>query len=204
VTAVVADVPASSGTDLKRAEVLSVPVTLLVLLLAFGAIVAALEFRRAVRERPLGTRDPAHDRLPRPLDARDRGRDRRQPRAAGPAARGEATGDARGGAGDRSPAVQGRHRPQRGRIAIEMPLTGLGANDASRHAIAVLRDDLIPATLGKVHGIQTAVTRDTAHDVDFTTQMKDGIPYVIAFVLGLAFLLLLVTFGSVVMPPEEA
>src|SRR6516165_6111901 len=42
VTAVVADVQASSGTDLKRAEVLSVPVTLLVLLLAFGAIVAAL------------------------------------------------------------------------------------------------------------------------------------------------------------------
>jgi RND superfamily putative drug exporter len=87
-----------------------------------------------------------------------------------------------------------------GAFAIEMPLTGLGANDASRHAIAVLRDDLIPETLGNVQRIQTAVTGDTAHDVDFTTQMKNGIPYVIAFVLVLAFLLLLVTFRSIVVP----
>ena len=85
-------------------------------------------------------------------------------------------------------------------FAIELPLTGLGANDASRHAVDVLRTDLIPATLGQVHGIQTAVTGDTAHDVDFTKQMKDGIPYVIAFVLVLAFLLLLVTFRSIVVP----
>jgi RND superfamily putative drug exporter len=87
-----------------------------------------------------------------------------------------------------------------GGFALELPLTGLGANDASRHAITVLRDQLIPATLGRVHGIQTAVTGDTAHDVDFTKQMKDGIPYVIAFVLVLAFLLLLVTFRSIVVP----
>jgi RND superfamily putative drug exporter len=85
-------------------------------------------------------------------------------------------------------------------FALELPLTGLGDNDASRHAISVLRKDVVPATLGKVSGIEIAVTGDTARDVDFTNQMKDGVPYVIAFVLVLAFLLLLVTFRSIVVP----
>ena len=41
-TAVVADPSASTGNDLHRAEQLSIPVTLLVLLISFGALVAAL------------------------------------------------------------------------------------------------------------------------------------------------------------------
>ena len=84
--------------------------------------------------------------------------------------------------------------------AIELPLTGLGDNAASRHALAVLRDDLIPQTLGRIPGVEVAVTGDAADDVDFTQQMKHGLPYVIAFVLVLAFLILLLTFRSVVIP----
>jgi RND superfamily putative drug exporter len=48
--------------------------------------------------------------------------------------------------------------------------------------------------------VVTAVTGDTATDVDFTHQMTAGIPYVVAFVLALAFVLLLVTFRSIVVP----
>jgi uncharacterized membrane protein YdfJ with MMPL/SSD domain len=84
--------------------------------------------------------------------------------------------------------------------AVEFPLTGAGNNAASRRAISVLRDDLIPQTIGRVPGVETAVTGDTAEDVDFTRQMKHGVPYVIAFVLVLAFLLLLVSFRSIVVP----
>src|SRR5262249_50430002 len=84
--------------------------------------------------------------------------------------------------------------------AVELPLTGLGNNTASRKAVATLRGDLIPKTLGGIPGVETAVTGLTAEDVDFTNQIKHGMPYVIAFVLGLAFLLLLVTFRSVVVP----
>ena len=83
---------------------------------------------------------------------------------------------------------------------VSLPLTGNGANAASREAISVLRSQLIPATLGHVRGAETAVTGPTAEDVDFTHQIKHGIPYVIAFVLGLAFLLLLVSFRSIVVP----
>ena len=85
-------------------------------------------------------------------------------------------------------------------LLLQLPLTGLGDNTPSRQAISVLRDQLIPRTLGRIPGLQTAVTGDTAQDVDFTNQMKHGIPYVIGFVLVLAFLLLLVTFRSIVVP----
>jgi len=44
------------------------------------------------------------------------------------------------------------------------------------------------------------VTGDAARDADFTAQMRDGLPYVIALVLFLAFGLLLVTFRSVIVP----
>jgi len=77
---------------------------------------------------------------------------------------------------------------------------GAGDNAASRHAIEILRNDLIPATLGRIPGVETAVTGDTAEDVDFTHQMKHGVPYVIVFVLAFAFLLLLFAFRSLVVP----
>src|SRR5262249_21455909 len=85
-------------------------------------------------------------------------------------------------------------------LAIELPLTGNGNNAASRDDVSVLRDQLIPSTLGQIPGVQTAVTGTVAEDVDFTHQVKHGMPYVIAFVLGLAFVLLLVTFRSIVVP----
>jgi uncharacterized membrane protein YdfJ with MMPL/SSD domain len=84
--------------------------------------------------------------------------------------------------------------------AVELPLTGLGDNRASRHAIETLRHVLVPRTLGHIPGLHVAVTGSTAEDIDFTSQMKHGTPYVIGFVLLLAFLLLLVTFRSIVVP----
>ncbi len=84
--------------------------------------------------------------------------------------------------------------------AIELPLTGAGDNATSRRAISVLRNDLIPRTFGRLQGVQTAVTGSVAEDVDFTNQIKHGTPFVIAFVLALAFVLLLVAFRSIVIP----
>ena len=84
--------------------------------------------------------------------------------------------------------------------SVEIPLTGAGNNTASRQAISVLRRELVPATLGRLPGVETAVTGVSAEDVDFTQQMKAGLPYVIAFVLTFAFLLLLLAFRSLVVP----
>ena len=83
---------------------------------------------------------------------------------------------------------------------IEVPLAGNGDNAASIAALDTLRHTVIPATLGAVAGVEVAVTGQTAGTYDFNQTMKDRFPVVFAFVLGLAFLLLLLTFRSIVIP----
>ena len=84
--------------------------------------------------------------------------------------------------------------------ALFLPLSGNGANGASRRAVGALRQRLVPATVGRLSGVETAVTGATAEDVDFTRQVRHALPYVLAFVLVLAFALLLVAFRSIVVP----
>jgi uncharacterized membrane protein YdfJ with MMPL/SSD domain len=84
--------------------------------------------------------------------------------------------------------------------ALHLPLTGAGNNEQSRKAIRILRHELIPRTIGRIPGVETAVTGSVAEDVDFTHQLKHGLPFVLVFVLLLAFLLLLVSFRSIVVP----
>jgi RND superfamily putative drug exporter len=83
---------------------------------------------------------------------------------------------------------------------VAVPLAGDGSNSASTNALEKLRGQVIPATVGAVSGTQVAVTGDTAATVDFNQTVKSHAPLVFAFVLGLAFLLLLLTFRSIVIP----
>jgi RND superfamily putative drug exporter len=83
---------------------------------------------------------------------------------------------------------------------IEIPLAGTGDNKASLAALQTLRSTVLPATLGKVAGVSYAVAGLTAGTHDFSEQMKSSMPFVILFVLALAFMLLLATFRSVVIP----
>jgi RND superfamily putative drug exporter len=55
-------------------------------------------------------------------------------------------------------------------------------------------------TLGRVPGVTARATGWTAGSRDFNDAMKAHAPLVFAFVLGLAFVLLLVTFRSIVIP----
>jgi uncharacterized membrane protein YdfJ with MMPL/SSD domain len=84
--------------------------------------------------------------------------------------------------------------------AIALPLTGNGANVRSRRAVETLRRDLVPATLGMIPGVESAVAGATAEDVDFTNHVKRDMPYVVGVVLALAFVLLLLSFRSLVVP----
>jgi uncharacterized membrane protein YdfJ with MMPL/SSD domain len=83
---------------------------------------------------------------------------------------------------------------------VSMPLSGKGSDDASNRALATLRGDVIPATIGQVPGTKALVTGPTAGSKDFNDQMKSHAPLVFVFVLTMAFLLLLVTFRSIVIP----
>ena len=87
-------------------------------------------------------------------------------------------------------------------LKVEIPLVGKGTDARSNAALGTLRDEIIPATLGTVAGIEYAVTGDTAASKDWNDAMKSALPLVFAFVLALAFVLLLASFRSVVVPAK--
>jgi putative drug exporter of the RND superfamily len=84
---------------------------------------------------------------------------------------------------------------------VDFPLAGEGQDETAVRALQTLRTQVIPPVLATLPaGTQQAVTGDTAANVDFNKTMKSRAPIVFAFVLGFAFLLLLLTFRSIVIP----
>ena len=69
----------------------------------------------------------------------------------------------------------------------------------AERAVKHLRQDLIPAAFVDSDA-QVYVSGAASGSMDFTDQMVDSAPYVFGFVMGLAFLLLLVMFRSIVIP----
>ncbi|MGO8904072.1 MAG: MMPL family transporter [Solirubrobacteraceae bacterium] len=92
--------------------------------------------------------------------------------------------------------VSASHRAAR----VSVPLAGTGTNAASIGALALLRGAAIPATIARVPGVTVHTTGEVGSSVDFNESMKSHAPLVFVWVLGLAFLLLLVTFRSIVIP----
>jgi uncharacterized membrane protein YdfJ with MMPL/SSD domain len=84
--------------------------------------------------------------------------------------------------------------------AIEIPTVGSGSDAAATRAMEAVRERLVPAAFAGVPGASVDVTGEAAQSKDFNDLLGARLPLVIAFVLGLAFLLLLVTFRSIVVP----
>ena len=84
---------------------------------------------------------------------------------------------------------------------VSLAVQGKGTDAASNESIRVLRDEVVPATVGKLDGAEVAVTGMTARSKDFLDTMKSHLPIVFAVrALRSAFILLLVTFRSIVVP----
>jgi uncharacterized membrane protein YdfJ with MMPL/SSD domain len=90
--------------------------------------------------------------------------------------------------------VNGSHTVAR----ITISLSGTGTDKTSNAALAVLRNDVLPSTIGTLPSTDYAVTGGTAASHDSNAAMKHSAPLVFGFVLLLAFLLLLVSFRSIV------
>ncbi len=71
-----------------------------------------------------------------------------------------------------------------------------GSTDQQARIVHALRDRVAPTAAGIAPGTRALVTGNAAGDVDFTHQLSSATPKVIAFVLALAFLLLLAAFRS--------
>ena len=87
-------------------------------------------------------------------------------------------------------------------LVISVPVAGIDDEDLAEAAVRKLRDDLVPKTLEGVAGIEAIVSDEfgAASTVDSRDNVKSKAPVVFAFVLGLAFLLLLLMFRSIIIP----
>jgi len=81
---------------------------------------------------------------------------------------------------------------------VTIPLVGKGNDTKSNNALAVLRKEVLPATIGRVPEATYSVTGNTAQSVDQNALLKSKAPIVFGFVLIFAFGLLLVSFRSIV------
>jgi RND superfamily putative drug exporter len=81
---------------------------------------------------------------------------------------------------------------------IDIPLAGSGNDATSRQALTTLHDKIVPDTVGKIPGGTAMVGGDLASRIDWNNQMASSIVPVILFVMGITFLLMLISFGSVV------
>jgi uncharacterized membrane protein YdfJ with MMPL/SSD domain len=100
--------------------------------------------------------------------------------------------------GQMAPAAEVQVNPARSVARIAIPLAGNGVDNTSTKALLTLRERVLPDTVAKVPGATYAVTGVTASSYDENQLMKQTAPLVFGFVLMFAFLLLLVSFRSIV------
>ncbi|MCW1097220.1 MMPL family transporter [Streptomyces sp. RS2] len=79
---------------------------------------------------------------------------------------------------------------------VYVPLVGGSDQDKAGESLDKLRDDVRPATLGKVDGVEAPITGQVAGNKDFNDQLVGSVLPVFAFVVVFAFLLMLLSFRS--------
>ena len=81
---------------------------------------------------------------------------------------------------------------------ITVPIAGNGTDAASNASFRMLRNEVVPETVGALPDTQAGVTGQTAEWRDQADALKSNLPPVVAFVLLFAFGLMLVAFRSIV------
>ncbi|KUO19082.1 MMPL family transporter [Streptomyces dysideae] len=79
---------------------------------------------------------------------------------------------------------------------VYVPLVGGSDLDKAGASLDKLRDDVRPATLGKVDGLEAPITGQVAGSKDFNDQLGGAVIPVFVFVVVFAFLLMLLSFRS--------
>jgi putative drug exporter of the RND superfamily len=85
-------------------------------------------------------------------------------------------------------------------LIAQVPLAGNGADNASTNALLTLRNQVLPATVGRVSGASFVVSGNTAYSYDWSAVLRARTPLVLAVVALLAFLVLLTAFRSLTLP----
>ena len=86
-----------------------------------------------------------------------------------------------------------------GVVRLIVPIGGDPVGDRAIDAVRELREELIPSAFAGA-GAEVLVTGDTAEELDYHDTVDAWLPRVLAFVLGLSFVLLTLAFRSIVIP----
>jgi RND superfamily putative drug exporter len=84
---------------------------------------------------------------------------------------------------------------------VTAPLAGDPVEEGAKDAVERLRDDYIPAAFSGVDA-KVYVTGTTAEAVDAANVTRTWLPITVAFVLALSFVMLMITFRSIVVPAK--
>ncbi|MFE2261155.1 MMPL family transporter [Streptomyces griseosporeus] len=79
---------------------------------------------------------------------------------------------------------------------VYVPLVGGSDQDKAGASLEKLRDEVRPATLGRIEGVQAPITGQVAGSHDFNDQLAGSVVPVFVFVVVFAFLLMLLSFRS--------
>ncbi|MDT0396228.1 MULTISPECIES: MMPL family transporter [Streptomyces] len=79
---------------------------------------------------------------------------------------------------------------------VYVPLVGGSDQDKAGESLETLRDEVRPATLGEVDGLEAPITGQVAGNKDFNDQLVGSVVPVFAFVVVFAFLVMLLSFRS--------
>ncbi|NEW71779.1 MMPL family transporter [Streptomyces rhizosphaericus] len=79
---------------------------------------------------------------------------------------------------------------------VEVPLIGGSDEGKAEKSLDVLRNEVRPATLGAVDGVDAPIGGSTASSKDFNDKLGSAVAPVFAFVVVFAFLLMLMSFRS--------
>ncbi|MFE2182020.1 MMPL family transporter [Streptomyces sp. NPDC059455] len=79
---------------------------------------------------------------------------------------------------------------------VEVPLIGGSDEGKAEKSLDVLRNEVRPATLGTVDGVDAPIGGSTASSKDFNDKLGSAVAPVFAFVVVFAFLLMLMSFRS--------
>jgi uncharacterized membrane protein YdfJ with MMPL/SSD domain len=82
--------------------------------------------------------------------------------------------------------------------SISIPIDGKATDREAVAALALLREEILPATVGAVPDVESGVTGWAAQWQDSTDELRSNLKPVVAFVLLFAFGLMLVAFRSLV------
>ncbi|MDQ0940003.1 MMPL family transporter [Streptomyces sp. V1I1] len=79
---------------------------------------------------------------------------------------------------------------------VYVPLVGGSDQDKAEKSLAILRNDVRPATLGQIDGLEAPISGQVAGSKDFNDQLGGAVAPVFAFVVVFAFVLMLLSFRS--------